>query len=91
MTSTPILILGWVAMGITVSLFAMILPFRRGTLGVAINILVSIGAAILGGYAGRMIDAFESPNLSFALAAISAAVVNVLMHVAVLRRPRTNH
>lgn len=86
MASTPTLILGWIAMGITVSLFAMILPFRRGVVGVAVNIGVSVAAAIVGGYAGRMIDAFESPTTSFAVAATSAAVVNVLLHAAVARR-----
>ena len=40
------IVLGWIAIGAAASLAAMIWPFRRGALGVALNLLTGIGGAI---------------------------------------------
>jgi uncharacterized membrane protein YeaQ/YmgE (transglycosylase-associated protein family) len=42
-------VLAWVAIGAAASLAGMIWPFRRGALGVALNLLAGILGAILAG------------------------------------------
>lgn len=86
--STPVVVLGWIALGITVTLVGMILPFRRGVLGVAMNIGASVAGAVLGGFLGYAIGAYDrvSAPVSFAFAAAAAILANLLVHVVVLRR-----
>jgi uncharacterized membrane protein YeaQ/YmgE (transglycosylase-associated protein family) len=40
-------VLGWAAIGAAASLAGMIWPFRRGALGVVINLVAGVGGAIM--------------------------------------------
>lgn len=83
-------IFGWVALGFCVSFVAMILPFRRGATGLAINIGVAIAGAVAGGFLGHAMgfyDRLGAPT-GFAFAAGTSVVLTLLVHAVLMRRTR---
>ncbi len=90
--SDSLAIFGWVALGFCVSIVAMILPFRRGTAGVAINVGVAIAAAVGGGFLGHALGFYDRLGASsgFAFAAVSSIAVTLLVHALLVRRTRRN-
>src|SRR5579883_1224906 len=45
-------VLAWIAIGAAASLAGMIWPFRRGTLGVVVNLLAGTSGAVIAGLVG---------------------------------------
>ena len=80
----------WIALGFCVSFVAMILPFKRGTAGVAINLGVAIAAAVAGGFAGNALGVYDrlGAGTSFAFAAGTSLAVTLIVHALFLRRTR---
>jgi len=83
-------VLGWAALGLSVSFVAMILPFKPGAGGVALNVFVAVAAAMAGGAIGRALGFYErlAAPLSFGFAVATALVVTLLVHVVVVKRDR---
>jgi uncharacterized membrane protein YeaQ/YmgE (transglycosylase-associated protein family) len=73
-------IFAWIAIGLAASLAVMILPFRRGTLGVVANLV----AGGVGGPLGAVIGAALFPNartgMRLGFAAIGAFVALAIVH-----------
>ncbi len=66
----------WVGFGVAAGIVAMILPFRRGVLGIVTNVALGVLGALLGGVIGRALDArshFHDPT-----GLVLSAVVSVL-------------
>ncbi len=47
-------LLAWVAIGAAASLAGMIWPFRRGALGVVVNLMAGVAGALLAGLASHL-------------------------------------
>jgi uncharacterized membrane protein YeaQ/YmgE (transglycosylase-associated protein family) len=81
-------VIAWMAIGVAASLAGMIWPFRRGVIGVIVNVVVgAAGAALVGllSYAVLPGRQHDSPaRLSFA--ALGAIASLGLMHAVWLRR-----
>ncbi len=86
--SDSLAIFGWIALGFCVSIVAMILPFKRGMVGVVINLGVAIAAAVAGGFAGKALGLYDrlGASSSFAFAAATSIVVSLIVHALVVRR-----
>ena len=87
-------VLAWAAIGLAASLAGMIWPFRRGLLGVFVNVAVGIGGAIataLLSYA--VLPSARDPESPARLlfAALGALSALGLVHAVWLRRARTAH
>lgn len=69
-------LLGWMLVGVVVGSLARFAMARRPSTGPVLLILLGIAGAMLVGFLGRALDAFDPLEpLSFAAAAIGAAVV----------------
>ena len=85
-----LIVVGWVVLGLCVSFVAMIFPFRRSPVGLALDVGVAVAAAIAGGAFGRGISGGGSSavSLSFGLAVAAAGLACFLLHVVVGWRSR---
>ncbi len=83
-------IFGWVALGFCVSIVAMILPFRRGAAGIAINMVSAIAGALLGGFVGHALGFYDKLGGAggFGMAAAASIALTLLVHAVVMRRSR---
>lgn len=69
-------LLGWMLAGVVVGILARFVLARRPSTGPVLLILLGIAGAMLAGFLGRALDAFEPREpLSFAAATIGAALV----------------
>lgn len=69
-------LLGWMLAGVVVGILARFVLARRPSTGPVLLILLGIAGAMLAGFLGRALDAFETREpLSFAAATIGAALV----------------
>jgi uncharacterized membrane protein YeaQ/YmgE (transglycosylase-associated protein family) len=76
-------ILGWGAIGAAASLAGMIWPFRRGTLGVVVNLVAGIAGALLGGVLSSVAlrpAARQDGALTLFFAAAGALIVLGIVH-----------
>ncbi len=81
--STMEFVIGWVAIGFAAAMAAFILPFRRGLLGIAANVVASIAGAVsvaLLGVALGLSSSIRDP-FGFALAGLGAVAFLALLHV----------
>lgn len=81
--STSAFVFGWVFLGLAAAIAAFILPFRRGLIGIVVNIVVGIAgatSAALVGIATGMSSSARDP-FGFALAGLGAVAFLALLHV----------
>ncbi|MGD0675414.1 MAG: hypothetical protein ABSC94_08350 [Polyangiaceae bacterium] len=81
--------LAWVAIGIAAALAGMIWPFRRGAIGVVVNLLAGVAGALvvaaLGGLVLPQTREHDNPARLF-FAALGALAALGITHAACLRR-----
>jgi hypothetical protein len=78
----------WIAIGIGASLAAMIWPFRRGALGIAVNLVAGMGGAVGAGmlsYAILPWARHQDTPVRLFFAALGALGALVAVHVAYRR------
>lgn len=69
-------LLGWMLVGVVVGILARFTMARRPSTGPVLLILLGIAGAMLAGFLGRALDAFDPrAPLSFAAAAVGAGLV----------------
>lgn len=81
--STSAFVFGWVFIGVAAAIAAFILPFRRGIIGIAANVVVGVAGAISGalvGVAAGMSTSTRDP-FGFALAGLGAVAFLAVLHV----------
>jgi uncharacterized membrane protein YeaQ/YmgE (transglycosylase-associated protein family) len=78
------MVLGWIGFGLAAALVAMILPYRRGIVGIATNLLLGILGALLGGVIGSALDQHHRVHdpaglgLSAAVAVLSLGLFHIV-------------
>jgi uncharacterized membrane protein YeaQ/YmgE (transglycosylase-associated protein family) len=78
----------WVGFGIAAGIVAMILPFRRGAVGLAINIALGVLGSLLGGIIGLELNEhrhFHDPS-GLVLSAVVSVLTLGIVHALWLRR-----
>jgi uncharacterized membrane protein YeaQ/YmgE (transglycosylase-associated protein family) len=74
-------IVAWIALGLIAGVVTMILPYRRGVVGMATNAGLGIAGALLGGALGRLLFYRHTVNSwSFLCASVGALFVLWAFH-----------
>ncbi len=85
-------IIGWVCIGLGAALAVCILPFRRGLLGVCLNVTSAVLGAIAAPSFGVTLGLSPRDPRELPLAALGALTLMALMHLAWNRaRPNRRH
>jgi uncharacterized membrane protein YeaQ/YmgE (transglycosylase-associated protein family) len=79
-------ILGWIIFGLIVGVIAKLLMPGRDPGGFIITILLGIGGAVLGGFAGRMLGLYEPGESAGFFVALLGAVALLFLYRLTLRR-----
>jgi uncharacterized membrane protein YeaQ/YmgE (transglycosylase-associated protein family) len=82
-------VLAWVAIGVAASLASMIWPFRRGIVGVVVNLAVGVMGAVFVALLSYLVLPHSSDPLTTArllFAAIGAIAALGIAHAVVLRQ-----
>jgi hypothetical protein len=84
------ILIAWVGIGLAASIAGWIWPFRRGIAGIAMNVGISVGGAVLFGILGILFGLYRYPNTGagFLLVAIGAIGALVLFHAIWSKRTR---
>jgi uncharacterized membrane protein YeaQ/YmgE (transglycosylase-associated protein family) len=61
-------VLGWLAIGIAASLAGMIFPFRRGTVGIAMNVMSGAAGALIAPLLSYFVIPAQQPDTPLRLA-----------------------
>jgi uncharacterized membrane protein YeaQ/YmgE (transglycosylase-associated protein family) len=78
-TSPVSVVLAWIAFGVIAGSVSMILPYRRGLVGIATNIGLGVFGALLGGVLGRVLRLYPHiTHSSFSFLMASAGAIAVL-------------
>lgn len=81
-------LLGWMLIGVVVGILARFAMARRPSTGPVLLMLLGIAGAMLAGFLGRALDAFDPREpMSFFAAAIGAALVIGLYRLLLSSRP----
>jgi hypothetical protein len=80
-------VIGWVCIGLAAALVACIWPFRRGFLGVALNVTSAVVGAVAAPVLGLVLGLPSSDPRGLALAAVGALALLAVVHVS-WTRPR---
>jgi uncharacterized membrane protein YeaQ/YmgE (transglycosylase-associated protein family) len=78
----------WVGFGVAAGMVAMILPFRRGIVGLAINIMLGVLGSLLGGVIGLALNErhrFHDPA-GLVLSAVFSVLTLGIVHALWLKR-----
>jgi uncharacterized membrane protein YeaQ/YmgE (transglycosylase-associated protein family) len=83
------MVLGWIAIGAAASLAGMIWPFRRGALGVVLNLVMGVGGALVAALFSYFAVPAGQPRETgtrLFFAAVGALAALVIVHFAWRRR-----
>lgn len=74
-------VIAWIGFGVVAGLAAMILPYNRGVRGIATNIALGIGGALLFGFVGRLLGLYHArDSFGFLFAAVGALTTLIVYH-----------